>query len=39
MIDLIGFLCFWGLIICGAILLCGGIAWIIRKCSKGPDIF
>jgi hypothetical protein len=39
MINTIGFFLFWGLIICGAILLAGGVAWIIKKCGKGPEIF
>ena len=39
MLNLIGCVLFWGLIICGAILLAGGIAWIIGKCGKGPEIF
>jgi hypothetical protein len=39
MINTIGCMLFYGLIICGLTLLAGGIAWIIKKCGKGPEIF
>jgi hypothetical protein len=39
MINILGVIGFYGMIICGVILLCFGIAGIIRKCGKGPEIF
>jgi hypothetical protein len=39
MINILGVIGFYGMIICGVILLCFGIARVIRKAHKGPEIF
>jgi hypothetical protein len=39
MINLMGAIGFYGLVVAGVGCILYGSLWVIRKCGKGPEIF